>query len=150
MGLERYITLSKYIYCGDLFCPWNVLFTDGMGWMDGMERWMDWWTGYEKCLLIFFNLRYIKRYTNIHLNILGYTYIYIYIKVVRTNFVGVLNFDQVGGPDAKSQKYPLGWIFFNRTKRRSSNFCELMRPFYDKFTIFLYFWVNSFLERFFS
>ena len=32
-------------------------------------------------------------------------------KVVRTNFLWVLNFDQVGGPDVKIQKHPLGWIF---------------------------------------
>ena len=33
-------------------------------------------------------------------------------KVVRTNFLWVLNFGQVGGPNKKIQKHPLGWIFF--------------------------------------
>ena len=33
--------------------------------------------------------------------------IHIYIKVVRTTLL-VLNFGQVGGPDAKIQKYSLG------------------------------------------
>ena len=28
----------------------------------------------------------------------------------------VLNFGQVGGPNKKSQKHPLGWIIINRTK----------------------------------
>ena len=33
------------------------------------------------------------------------------IKIVRTNFLWVLNFGQVGGPDKKNQKHPLGRIF---------------------------------------
>ena len=33
------------------------------------------------------------------------------MKVIRTNFLRVLNFGQVGGPDTKIQKHPLGWIF---------------------------------------
>ena len=32
-------------------------------------------------------------------------------KIVRTNFLWVLNFGQVGGPNKKNQKHPLGWIF---------------------------------------
>ena len=48
--------------------------------------------GNQKCPLIFFILRYIKHYTYIYLNM--------YIKIVRTNFLWVLNFGQVGGPDA--------------------------------------------------
>ena len=67
---------------------------DGVGW-GGM--------GNQKCPLIFFILRYIKDYT--------YIYINIYIKNVLTNFLWVLNFGQVGGPDTKIQKHPLGWIF---------------------------------------
>ena len=39
------------------------------------------------------------------------------MKVVRTNFLWVLNFGQVGGPDAKNQKHPLGWIFFKSSCR---------------------------------
>ena len=35
----------------------------------------------------------------------------IYIKVVRTNFLRVLNFGEVGGPNKKIQEQPLGWIF---------------------------------------
>ena len=38
------------------------------------------------------------------------------MKVIRTNFLRVLNFGQVGGPDTKIQKHLLGWIFLNRTK----------------------------------
>ena len=53
--------------------------------------------------LIFVILRYIKHQTHIYINI--------YIKVVRTNFLWVLNFGQVGGPNKKIQKHPLGWIF---------------------------------------
>ena len=70
---------------------------DGTGW-DGMD-------GYEKWLLIFFfNLRYIKHYTHIYLNI--------YIKVVRTSFLWALNFGHVGGPDEKNQKQPLGRFLY--------------------------------------
>ena len=65
------------------FFPRNVLF-GGMGW-DGM--------GNQKCPLIFFNLRYIKHLTHIYINI--------YAKVVRTNFLWVLKFGQVGGPNKK-------------------------------------------------
>ena len=36
---------------------------------------------------------------------------YIYIKNVLTNFLWVWNFGQVGGPDKKNQKHPLGRIF---------------------------------------
>ena len=36
-------------------------------------------------------------------------------KVVRTNFLWVLNFGQVGGPNKKIQKHPLRWIFFKST-----------------------------------
>ena len=64
--------------------------------------------GNQKCPLIFFIFRYIKHYTHIYLNV--------YKKVVLTNVLWVLNFGQVGGPDAKIQKHPLGWIFFNHTK----------------------------------
>ena len=65
-----------------------------MGW-DGM--------GNQKCPSIFLNLRYIKHLTHIHI---------LYIIVVRTNFLWILNFGQVGGPNKKIQKHPLGWIFF--------------------------------------
>ena len=41
----------------------------------------------------------------------GHIHKYIYIKVVRTNFLWVLNFGQVGGSNKKIQKHPLGWIF---------------------------------------
>ena len=41
--------------------------------------------------------------------------IYIY-KSWRTNFLWVLNFVQVGGPDTRIQKHPSGWIFKNLTK----------------------------------
>ena len=34
------------------------------------------------------------------------------MKVIRTNFLRVLNFGQVGGPDTKIQKPPQGLIFF--------------------------------------
>ena len=33
-----------------------------------------------------------------------------YIKVVRTTFLCVLNFGQVGGPNKKIQKHPLGFF----------------------------------------
>ena len=38
------------------------------------------------------------------------------MKVVRTNFLWVLNFGQVGGSNKKIQKHPLGLIFLNLTK----------------------------------
>ena len=60
--------------------------------------------GNQKCPLIFFIFRYIKHYTHIYLNV--------YKKIVLTNVLWVLNFGQVGGPDAKIQKHTLGWIFF--------------------------------------
>ena len=34
-----------------------------------------------------------------------------YIKNALTNFLWVLNFDQVGGPNKKFQKHPQGWTF---------------------------------------
>ena len=57
-------------------------------------------------------------------------------KLVRTNFFWVLDFGQVGGPDVKIQKHPLGGIFKNRTKSRPSNFTKLEKPFYEKFSNF--------------
>ena len=64
---------------------------------------LDGWDCHQKCPLIFFILRYNKHYTHI--------YLYIYKKIVPTNFFWVLHFGQVGGPDKKNQKHPLGMIF---------------------------------------
>ena len=47
--------------------------------------------GGQMCPLIFSILRYIKHYIHIYLNM--------YIKIVRTDFLRVLNFGQVAGPD---------------------------------------------------
>ena len=74
---------------------------EGRVWWDGRTDGRT--DGNQKCPLIFFILRYIKHWT--------YIYINMDIKIVRTNFLWVLNFGQVGGPDTKIQKHPLGWIF---------------------------------------
>ena len=63
-------------------------------WRGGLDG-LDEWDGEHLCPLIFFILRYIKHY----------------IKVVRPNFLWVLNFGQVGGSNKKIQKHPLGWVF---------------------------------------
>ena len=61
-GLGKiYDTFKITILKRPFFVLENVLFTDGMGWMDG--------TGYQKCPLISFILRYIKQYTHVYLNI---------------------------------------------------------------------------------
>ena len=97
---------------GNEKCPLNLFIlckyidkvfdgTGGTRWTGG-TGWTG-WTEYQKGPLIFFILRYIKNYTHIYINI--------YLKNVLTNFLWILNFGQVGGPDAKIQKYPLGWVF---------------------------------------
>ena len=65
------------------FFPLKVLVADGTG-RTGLTY------GDQKCLFIFFILRYIKHNTNVYLNI------YTYIQVVRTKFLWVLNFGEVG------------------------------------------------------
>ena len=79
------MTLSKSYYNGDLF--FLEIDTDGMDGWDGMG-----WTGREikSVFYFFFILRYIKQYT--------YTNLYWYENVL-TNFLWVLKFGQVGGPD---------------------------------------------------
>ena len=81
------------------FFPRNVLFT--YGW-DGMDVW-DGVDGVGKMAFIVFILRFIKHYTHIYLNI---------HKSSPHKFRMGLIFDQVGDPNAKNQKHPLGRVFF--------------------------------------
>ena len=61
------------------------------------------WTGYQKCPSIFLILcSYMD-----HVHVYAYTF----SKVVRTYFLLVQNFGQVGGLGAKIQKHPVG-VFF--------------------------------------
>ena len=68
------------------------------------------------------------------------------IKIVRTNFLWVLNFGQVGGPDAKIQKHPLGWIFFEIVLKVDLQILPNLRGLFTKKTNFLVFCFYSFLK----
>ena len=100
----------------------------------GLDTW-DGLDGDQKCPLDLFILRYIKHYTHI--------YLYIYIKNVTPNFLRVYKFGQVGGPNKRNQKHPLGRFFLNQpksnifTKEITCNFymeffCKFYRDFYFK------------------
>ena len=66
-----------------------------------------------------------------------------YIKNVLTNFLWVLNFYQVGDPDAKIQKYPLGpsiWrpVFQKLSPRGLSKFLNPQEICQDILYIYMY------------